>query len=330
MKKRIISLALSAITAVSAVSAMSANALHPWGMIDEEFMDKAFENAVEIEGYEWLGCCPTDFTYAETDNSHLTIYEVSEINDTVGFTINSAEYTSEIEEKIKSIDENFKARISKSKDNTQYVAFSTDKITFDIAKEIREIVGDKCLDFNYEYNRYSYHVVNFEYLLSYADFWYNKKTGEHTQAKEIINDYVNSNIPDVELVSYKAGDKDFRGTVVWRDMTYVVPETELSLDEQLEIVEEIYQATGFTPCCIALENAPPSYASTIVLTDYLNGDANRDKITTIADAAAIMQAIANPDKYALSDLGEFNADFACDGLTVDDAVAIQKKLAGLK
>ena len=63
---------------------------------------------------------------------------------------------------------------------------------------------------------------------------------------------------------------------------------------------------------------------------YLKGDANRDKITTIADAAAIMQAIANPDKYALSAQGEFNADSKGDGLTVDDAVAIQKKLAGLK
>ena len=63
--------------------------------------------------------------------------------------------------------------------------------------------------------------------------------------------------------------------------------------------------------------------------DYLNGDANRDKTTTIADAAAIMQAIANPDKYALSAQGEFNADSKGDGLTVDDAVAIQKRLAGI-
>ncbi len=32
----------------------------------------------------------------------------------------------------------------------------------------------------------------------------------------------------------------------------------------------------------------------------------------------------------LSDLGEFNADSNGDGLTVDDAVRIQKKLAGIK
>ena len=62
---------------------------------------------------------------------------------------------------------------------------------------------------------------------------------------------------------------------------------------------------------------------------YVNGDANCDKSATMADAAAILQAIGNPDKYALSDLGEFNADYACDGLTADDAIAIQKKLAGI-
>jgi hypothetical protein len=329
MKKRIISLVLSAITAISAVTAMSANALHPWGMIDKEFMDKAFENAVEIEGYEWLGCCLTDYMYAETDNSKLTLYEVREMNDGVVFLINSDEYTSEIEEKIIAINEDFKVRISKKSDNTQYVSFSADNISFDIAKEIREIVGDKCLDFNYEYNRYIYHIVNFDYIMSYADFWINKKTGEHTQAKEIISDYIKSNIPDVELISYTAGDKDHRGTVVWTDMTYVVPKTELSLDKQLEIIEEIYEATGFTPCCIALESAPPSYASTIDLTNYLNGDANNDQITSIADAAAIMQAIGNPDKYSLSDMGEFNADYDNNGLTVDDAVEIQKRLAGI-
>ena len=59
------------------------------------------------------------------------------------------------------------------------------------------------------------------------------------------------------------------------------------------------------------------------------GDANCDNIQSMADAAAILQAIGNPDKYALSDLGEFNADYAGDGLTADDAIAIQKKIAGI-
>ncbi len=62
---------------------------------------------------------------------------------------------------------------------------------------------------------------------------------------------------------------------------------------------------------------------------YLDGDANHDKVMTIADAAAIFQSLANPDKYQLSEQGKFNADSKGDGLTVDDAVRIQKKLAGI-
>ncbi|MBR3900328.1 MAG: dockerin type I repeat-containing protein [Ruminococcus sp.] len=62
---------------------------------------------------------------------------------------------------------------------------------------------------------------------------------------------------------------------------------------------------------------------------YLDGDANRDKTTTIADAAAVFQSLANPDKYQLSEQGKFNADSKGDGITVDDAVRIQKKLAGI-
>ena len=59
------------------------------------------------------------------------------------------------------------------------------------------------------------------------------------------------------------------------------------------------------------------------------GDANCDDKVSMADAASIFQAIGNPDKYALSELGQFNADYACDGLTAEDAIAIQKKLIGI-
>ncbi len=61
--------------------------------------------------------------------------------------------------------------------------------------------------------------------------------------------------------------------------------------------------------------------------NYLNGDANCDNKFTIADSTAILQALGNPDKYGLSDLGLFNADSTGDGLTVEDAVAIKTALA---
>ncbi|MDO4864056.1 MAG: glycoside hydrolase family 2 TIM barrel-domain containing protein [Ruminococcus sp.] len=58
----------------------------------------------------------------------------------------------------------------------------------------------------------------------------------------------------------------------------------------------------------------------------LLGDANLDGKVSIADATAILQSIANKDKYALSDVAKLNAD--CfnpgDGITANDALAIQK------
>ena len=61
------------------------------------------------------------------------------------------------------------------------------------------------------------------------------------------------------------------------------------------------------------------------------GDANNDGVVSIADATAIYQAIGNPDKYGLSEAGKANADVAGNGngVTSEDALAIQKLYAGL-
>lgn len=62
----------------------------------------------------------------------------------------------------------------------------------------------------------------------------------------------------------------------------------------------------------------------------LKGDANCDGVVTIADAAAILQMIGNPDKYALSENGTANADVVEPaGITAADAIEIQKLDAGL-
>lgn len=65
--------------------------------------------------------------------------------------------------------------------------------------------------------------------------------------------------------------------------------------------------------------------------DVLYGDANCDKVVSIADATAILQSIGNPDKYALSEEGAVNADIADtgNGITVDDAITIMQIDAGL-
>lgn len=55
------------------------------------------------------------------------------------------------------------------------------------------------------------------------------------------------------------------------------------------------------------------------------GDANCDGKVTLADALAVLQYVANADKYPLSEQGQKNADCvdAGKGITAMDAVAIQ-------
>ena len=68
------------------------------------------------------------------------------------------------------------------------------------------------------------------------------------------------------------------------------------------------------------------------------GDANGDGQLDMGDAVLIMQALANPNKYgvggtdsrALTEQGKANADVDGDGLTTNDAVAIQEKLLGIR
>ncbi|WP_294753020.1 serpin family protein [uncultured Ruminococcus sp.] len=70
--------------------------------------------------------------------------------------------------------------------------------------------------------------------------------------------------------------------------------------------------------------------------DLISGDVNCDGAVDMADAVLIMQALANPDKYGingtaenhLTEQGRLNGDFNGDGLTVGDALTIQKKLLG--
>ena len=71
---------------------------------------------------------------------------------------------------------------------------------------------------------------------------------------------------------------------------------------------------------------PDDTTTTPAVSAELYGDANCDGVVTIADAAAIYQAIGNADKYKLSETGAANAD-CCnpgDGITAADALAVQK------
>ena len=64
--------------------------------------------------------------------------------------------------------------------------------------------------------------------------------------------------------------------------------------------------------------------------DAFYGDANCDGKITVADAVAVLQFVANKEKYALGDKGLVNADVDGDaGITGSDAIVIQRVDASL-
>ena len=64
--------------------------------------------------------------------------------------------------------------------------------------------------------------------------------------------------------------------------------------------------------------------------EYITGDANIDNKLTVADAVAVLQYIANQNKYKLSPQGLRNADADGEaGITGNDAITIQKIDAGV-
>ncbi len=64
--------------------------------------------------------------------------------------------------------------------------------------------------------------------------------------------------------------------------------------------------------------------------DVLRGDANCDGKVTLADATAILQSLANPDKYGLSEQGTANSDIDGEaGVSASDALVIKKYYAGI-
>ncbi|MBO5343783.1 MAG: hypothetical protein J6A57_04995 [Ruminococcus sp.] len=345
MKKRLISLALSAVTAISAVSAVSAlntNALVGWGTLVEEEIEEHFKEYVKLDAkeYECFNLSKSEYPnlYMRTYDlkSKIAIYVFLKTDDSIWIEVGKDIDTSEIEKKIKALDEGFKVVKTYATSDTSYIKVLSEEFPIETVKEICEIVGDKAIKTDYNFNSYSYEPIEFDYITGYdnkrvVDIIEKDRYTEviHESNEEIFTEYAEKHSDEVELKYFSSSGEDHRGFSLWKETYYLIPKKELTTMEHLELAMDIYEETGLTPFGYSLEMEGGAFSSKVDLTNYLNGDANCDNIQSMADAAAILQAIGNPDKYALSDLGEFNADYACDGLTADDAIAIQKKLAGI-
>lgn len=108
---------------------------------------------------------------------------------------------------------------------------------------------------------------------------------------------------------------------------FVYTKSGTTIEEKLDTALEIYNALGVRPYTFSPTNFETLESNVVDVLNAVDGDANEDGNVNMADATAIVQAIGNPDKYALSPQGEFNADMDGDGLTGMDAIEIQMKVA---
>ena len=79
------------------------------------------------------------------------------------------------------------------------------------------------------------------------------------------------------------------------------------------------------------ETMPAQFGNILKVTAVpVKGDANCSGAVEMSDAVLIMQTLANPSKYKLTDQGKANADMDGNGITSGDALAIQKQLLNIK
>lgn len=189
---------------------------------------------------------------------------------------------------------------------------------------VKEIVSflkdyDAFYDFEYQTDRVYFSHIRMPYVTNYADIL---TVGENT--KKVI-DYVRENIPEAELIFFSSNNEPAKTEDGARSVTIKLKDND-SLTAHLDLALEIYEATGVSPCQLMLTSGGDEACTSIDVENFVNGDANCDDQITIADATAVLQALGNPDKYALSPQGEYNADVYGngDGITPMDAITIQQ------
>lgn len=148
--------------------------------------------------------------------------------------------------------------------------------------------------------------------------------------KKVADDYNSKNVIYADIHSVIDGSKDLADGVhpnaggyekmgkYWADM----------LDDYLSSSAPVVTTTTTTVTTTTTTTTTteiPTTTTTAAPVASMPGDVNLDSRITLGDALAILQFIANEDKYPLNDVQQANADVfgGNDGITGNDAVVIQ-------
>ena len=334
MKKRIISIILTAVTVFSAVSAMNSNAIIQWGNKDNPaFLEKTFNGNELNEKYYplydfWLK--ENSNCYISPEGNHLVVVNPLENVISCKSTLYpdpKAENNKELWVKFNAYIDKINIEIEEKFGKDIFISIFNDELHLYNRNgyNIKEIIVflqsyDTLYDMKYQTDRVSFTDVYSNYVTAYANF-------SNTEEKTSVINYVQKNIPEAEF--YLNDNSTPTDSIENAGKFTIMLKDNHSLTAHLDLALEIFESTGVCPDGISPLTYTSGCFSDIYLDNYLDGDSNCDKKQTIADAVAILQFLGNPDDYPLSELGAFNADSDNNGITADDAVRIQQKDAGI-
>ena len=332
MKKRIVSTILAAVTVFSTVSAFNTNATAR--ITTQESIDEHFKDLTKVDDFMWL---LSDYQkkYAEKDQSYIDytdgnvlFYRATPRDDEITIELHDNECLTEFKQILKNIDENLKLSDTLLSSGIYLCTIQSSQIDFETVKKIRDAIGNNAMSFKFRYAYFNYTITYFYNITGYPEYIY--EPVDDITNDEKLKEYIAKNNVNADTAIYFHGEKDAHDNTVMTDyekVVYLCPADDITPLEHFKLAKNIYEETGLYPEGYSPDHVPYSICNNIDLTDYLNGDANCDRKYSIADSTAILQALGNPDKYGLSDLGLFNADSTGNGLTVEDAVAIKTALA---
>ena len=329
MKKRLLSI-LAATAVMASCSSLCVSAATP-GNYDPE----KFSEYIRLED-DWSAIFYGRYesVYMNPSNGHgATFYFVQRSPDKITFSVSKEVDENVLEQIIKAVDSHlilsywkhtttdyYNCTITLKNDEDQY-----DAIGSNTAKKLYNALSEYSNSFDYSYDQYEYNYGVYEYLTGYEAMEYS------FPLEEKLNEYLEQNNVNAKLVKYSDCEINLLGQESIGDTFYIVPNEDISIMEHYELAKSIAKETGIRPHGVRPTSlGGNAKGKSIDFADYLDGDANCDGTVELADAIFIMQALANPNKYQLSDKGRFNADIDGDGITSGDALAIQETLLGLR
>ncbi len=314
MNKKFLSIISAMALTVSTATALTSNAIVS---SSKDFIWDKYEKLDVTDDMMFAG---NDFLYMnclENDKDGLAqIYEVNYVNNHISFILPETADIDAIREKINGVNSglilehyspypNYPWTIEAEDENNNKVDISVSDI-----KAIFELFKDETFEVYYHFPYYSYGTAYFDRygLLTYDAFF-----------KENLEKYLSQNNLDYEIIVPEGLEEYALG-----DFITLIPNEELTDLECFYLAQDINKEVQASFHCLYPDKGNSTSKITIE-NSYLNGDANKDEKLTLADSVAVLQSIANPDKYALSMEGEFNAEVdGEDGITVNDALIIRQ------